>query len=1153
MQRLLVLVVAVVLLLAGGLAWLLLSPDAPREGAAEASAAVQAAPEALGLVALDPAPETGLAEPETALEEAALERRSADSTAFDPALALQVRGSVVLPEGLPADELARVVAYAAGEAAAQHAHLRSALAPGDLGETLAVADVDASGSFQIGIPRDRDVQLALRARYLRSPDSFRVAAGADLDAPRFTTELGAWITGRLLLPAGVTLPEEEREDLKITWSPGDLSDFTRPGGAGRVAIERREALLSPGLEFEFTGVGIGFEGDLRLVPESLAAHKSERRTPRAGEHMLLDLPLASGGTLAGRVVDESGAAVAGAELEVSTEPVMMGFGGFEVRDGESDAEGRFTLAHVMPGDLIVQATSDGHLDGRAEVALGAGETRADLVLTVALGNAIEGRVRWPDGTPAAEVEVEATFDVANLGGMGAFNAMRGPRGEDDSDDNGAFRVTGLGKGPFTVSAETERDGVTWQARLDAVAPETLDVELVLAETLGISGRVQDDTGAPVKAFSVRAGEKTGGMFQGLGGAQASGTFEDEEGRFRLEGLSERTWLVSAAGEGYGQGEAAEVVLPGGEAAEITLRLPRAATVSGRVLSPEGRPVGGAEVSLKLDLANLADMGRPEARPSATSADDGSFLLEGLTPGALSLVASAEGFAESAAVPVEPAPAEVLADVAITLRTGGRILGEIYDKQGERQAGAPILAQNPANFSGQRWTHSDSNGEFELANLAPGTWQVMTMPGRGAIENVDDGEASDDMSRLFSEMKFQMAEVVEGQDAHVVLGGRPADPVRVHGRVLAGGVPQSGALVNFMADGGAVGGTGAFKITTSRKDGGYEIELDGPGGYMVQVQQLVGSTGQQQSVQLHYELADERELDLDLLLPVGSITGTVRGPDGAPLGGARVTLAIEGGVSNLTFGGGQYAEIATDADGTYELVWLREGKYTVSAGGPLMGGLFGGADDAPARAVRSGVRVGDGDRVDGIDFRLEAPGRLVGTVVDSAGKPVADAAVFVRDENGNLLERISLAATDANGRFTYSGIGAGTYKIHARSSSQVSAEAAVAVKEGQDAEVELVVDPGAILLITLADEEGNAVDCSVTVTDDDGRQVNGNWSMADLMSMFQAGSFTSKEQRVGPVAPGKYTIHAETSEGLSATKRVTVSDQAERKVNLKLKD
>ncbi|HVS20010.1 MAG TPA: carboxypeptidase-like regulatory domain-containing protein, partial [Planctomycetota bacterium] len=919
--------------------------------------------------------------------------------------------------------------------------------------------------------------------------------------------------------------------------------------------ERRKAKLSAELEFEFTGVGGGFEGDVRVTPTSLAAAKSARHTPRPGQHLVIELPLVSGATLAGLVVDDLGAPVADAQLEVTIDPVMMGQGGFEVRKGRGDAEGRFTLAHVLPGEVLVVAEADGHLDARKELTLVAGETRGDLRFELSLGNAIAGHLRWPDGTPAVDIEVEAQFDAANLGGMGAFNAMRGPRGDATTDATGAFRITGLGKGPFTVRAESERDGATWNVRRDAVAPQTLDLELELEETLAIAGRVVDDTGAPLAKFRVRASEKTGGMIPGLGGAQVSDSFEDEAGVFRLEGLSDRTWLVRAQAEGHGQGDALEIALTGAPREGLVLTLPRAASVQGVVVTPEGRALAGAEVTLKFELADLATMGERGAAAAATSATDGTFLLEGLTPGALSLVASAAGFAESGPAPVDLQAAQVLEDVRLTLRMGGRILGEIYDSSGERQAGAPILAQNPTNFSGQKWATADSNGEFVFENLAPGTWQVMTMPGRGSIDSVEGSDESADFSRIFSEMKFQMAEVVEGQDAHVVLGGRPADPVHVRGRVRAGGVPQAGALVNFMADGGAEqgGGMGAFKFTTTAKDGSYALELDRSGGYMVQVQKLVGSSGQQQSVQLHFTLPDEREQTLDLELPVGSITGLVRGPDGQPLGGARVSLTLEGGVSNLTFGGGQYAEIATKPDGTYELVWLRAGKYSVSAGGPLMGGMFGGGEDAPARAVRAGVRVGDGDRVDGIDFRLKAPGRLVGTVSDASGKPVADAAVFVRDEHGNLLERISLAATDAAGRFTYSGIGAGRYQVHARTQGEVSAEVAVNVREGEDAELALSLSPGAVLLVTLADEEGQPVDCSVTVTDDDGRQVNGNWSMADLMSMFQSGAFSSKEQRVGPVPPGRYTIHAENVDGLSATKRVTVRDQDERKVNLRLKE
>ena len=47
-------------------------------------------------------------------------------------------------------------------------------------------------------------------------------------------------------------------------------------------------------------------------------------------------------------------------------------------------------------------------------------------------------------------------------------------------------------------------------------------------------------------------------------------------------------------------------------------------------------------------------------------------------------------------------------------------------------------------------------------------------------------------------------------------------------------------------------------------------------------------------------------------------------------------------------------------------------------------------------------------------------------------------------------------------------------------------------------------------------------------------------------------FSSKEQRVGPLAPGKYKITTITEDGRSVTKPITLKGQAERRVKLRLK-
>jgi protocatechuate 3,4-dioxygenase beta subunit len=301
--------------------------------------------------------------------------------------------------------------------------------------------------------------------------------------------------------------------------------------------------------------------------------------------------------------------------------------------------------------------------------------------------------------------------------------------------------------------------------------------------------------------------------------------------------------------------------------------------------------------------------------------------------------------------------------------------------------------------------------------------------------------------------------------------------------------------------------------------------------------------------------DEREYTVDLDLPIGAISGRVRDSDGQPIAGARVTLAVDGPVSNRSFMGGHYAEIVTGEDGRYELTWLSEGTYSVAAGGPALGGMFGEAGgDVPGREVKAGVRVREGERVEGVDFRLRDPGRLKGIVRDGAGKPVENAAVFLRDAEGRPVEHFAMVASDAAGRFSYGGIAPGEYSLSLRNTELVSpSDVQITIRPGEETSVELDLGPGTILLVLLSDEEGNPIDCAVSVRDASGRQVNGVWSLADLMALMQSGEFSSKEQRVGPLPPGEYKVEAIAVDGRRATKPVQLNGQPERKLNLRVKD
>ena len=639
------------------------------------------------------------------------------------------------------------------------------------------------------------------------------------------------------------------------------------------------------------------------------------------------------------------------------------------------------------------------------------------------------------------------------------------------------------------------------------------------------------------------------MIPGLGGRRESTRVVEGDGRFEIGGLSAGKWKVAASTEGYTPCEPVEVVLPRAEGAlPIELVLERAGSVSGIVLGTEGLPAPGAQVQLEIGLDEIFRTMRDESGPlSVRAGDDGRFVLNGLGAGKRALVASSDGFAESAAVEVEISPDTEVRDIVLRLRTGGRITGEVYGDDGSPIAGAQIMNQSSADPLNQAFANADAQGRFEFQHVVPGTFNVMYFPLAGM--KAPDGDASAaDFTAMFSSMKMTTATVADGEEVHVVLGAPPADPVQVHGRVHCDGQGVGGLVITFIRDGSK--SMSGLKFVTTDSEGRYSVRLDEPGHYVASVQKP-GMAGQQQTVAHTLDVPKEPDYEHDIALPVGSITGTVVDAEGHPAKGARVSLSADGPVPNGTLVGEHYAEISTDDAGRYELVWLREGHYSVGVGGAPFGGLFGGVATS-GRQVRTGIEVREGQRTDGVDFRLHAPGKITGLVHGSDGRAVAEAAIFLRDAAGRTLERFSMVATDSAGRFSYDGLEPGEYSVIARTSSETSnSNSTVRVEEGKSAEVELALSAGTVLIVALTSDDGSPLDCSVVVEDEHGRQVNGTMSLTEIMQAFSSGQFSSKEQRVGPLSPGKYKVTVSTNDGRKTTKPVTLTGQPERKLNVKL--
>ncbi len=1102
-------------------------------------------PAATALDAPAPTPPSIREEVATALEQ----RRS-----FDVEGARWIDGRVEIPSIAPADETLRVLAleHALGprEIYGDEGILRKLLEPGDSmpAGVLAVERVGSDGRFRLPFPADKsEGWIALDGRFLYLLECVRAEPGAG-GAVTLVPKLGGCIAGEIVLPQGIEDTAKTLGEIEIELGL-DRNQFAMSDSWSAWLFDRGAKADSSG-RFELRAIDPLRPHSIEIRSSELADVSRDGLEVQAGQVLELEFALGFGATARGRVLDPEGHPSAGAKV-VAVTRLFWGFPGDPRAETVSGEDGGFELKGIPPGRCWLIARNPGFLSSEKEaIEVPEGGAVDGVELRLEDGQAIAGIVRTPEGDPVAGAEVKAEFDPEALVGMTAFTATRGAEGESKTDSEGRFRVAGLGVGPFVVKAsapapEGSRGG-TWKAQVSAVRPDTPELELILQPPSEIRGRVVDQDGAPIPAFTVLLHAPAEVFF--MPGERRTEDVKNEKGEFLLKDLDAGTWEIDARAKGLQSVGSVAVTLPSTTPLDpIEIRLAPEAAIAGKVLAPDETPIVGAKVTLQVDVTKrFAKLTGELDLPETYSNRDGSFHLSPLGQGTPALLATHSDFAPSEPVNVEVRAGEITKDVVLTLRKGGTLTGLVYNREGDPLPAGQIILQEPT-LSETTMGRTLDDGTFRFERLRPGTYTVTAM-----LEDLSSATGSDDeqdFSTFFEKMRFATVAINDGEEAHVVLGEPPADPVTVTGKITHAGDPVNGGIVNFLPDGGE--GLQAMKMTDV-KEGRYETRLDKPGRYLVSVQVLDESGTQQNSVEFTERIPEAESHVLDLELPLGRISGQVLGPEGDPLEGARVTLSHDGGIAMGSFLGGQYAELRSDTGGHYSFDYVRPGTYSVAAGGAFFGGAFGSRSEV-GRAIQSGIRVGENELVDGIDFRLRSAGELSGIVRSPTGAPVPSASVFVRDEGGRLLERFSMTATGADGSFHYSGLAGGSYLVSARVSGLATAEEAqVRVSDGKTTEgIELVLSAATTLLVEVVDEQGEPVSATVSVRDDDGREMTGMIGWAEMMGEMTEG-IQLDVQRVGPLPPGNYTVTAQAADGRSTKKPVNLDGASERKLKLRLK-
>ncbi len=434
-------------------------------------------------------------------------------------------------------------------------------------------------------------------------------------------------------------------------------------------------------------------GDVRIYLAS--GHTDHDRTVAPGETTAFEWRLPTTEAVRGRVVDDTGAPVADAEVWLSGHPLRWPYAMLGAR---TDASGAFDLIDLDPGARI-GARASGRLPSIVyevgELGAGAGGVRDASLVLGARGGGIRGRVLDPGGAPVAGALVHA-------GEAGGYN-HDGPGGRQGTwpepvpvatDANGAFELPGGYE--VRVPLHAQAHGYpTWSGRIDVPASGTTEVEIRLADGAIVEGVVTDAEGRSVSgARVICATELKGGWYEHAFPAPAALT--EDDGTYRLElvppGLQDLNarGLENASGRAYRQ-----VPCKSGEVVRVDFTLDTRPHVSGHVVGVLGNALVGWRVSCQPAGPHF---GRAYPRQVFTDAS-GAFLLPnvGEFPVEVSVYAPNEWAPARATATIDPGTegVELIADDSV--HEQGSIEGVVLDEDGVAPRDATLAiysAENP---------------------------------------------------------------------------------------------------------------------------------------------------------------------------------------------------------------------------------------------------------------------------------------------------------------------------------------------------------------------------------------------------------------------------------------------------------------------------
>ncbi len=479
---------------------------------------------------------------------------------------------------------------------------------------------------------------------------------------------------------------------------GRVTDGHRPLAGARVALEVSSRTLrtshSMGLppvetgadgSFHFADLEPGTTIDLQASHAGFLARRLSKVAVPTGRP--LTIALEQGARISGRVLDESGSPVEHAWVSARLQDRELPFPQGAAGSRPTEADGRFTIDGAPGGRIALEARAPG-FEARKVTGLevAAAGSLDDVEIVLKRGAAVVGQVTTDAGLPVAGAEVSAE-------GSGTT-----------TDGDGAFRIEGVALGQRVVLASHPDLGRASQ-EVEVGAGETR-VDLRLTRGVSLEGRVANRAGEPVAGAEVWLLGDMGSLGR-MGGIPGSAT-SDAQGGFRFENVAPGSYRLGAGRHGGAQGAGRTVEVAGEPLAGLDLVVDPGVVLSGRILGVH--PQDLATLSVEVQAA------KGESGPAEVAAD-GSYRLEGLSPGDWQVTASASATGRHGQGRVEIAEGAAEAHLDVELGAGLALAGTVR-MNGQPLDGAEVELRDE---SGQAAAVDVTShlGTFRLEGLAPG--------------------------------------------------------------------------------------------------------------------------------------------------------------------------------------------------------------------------------------------------------------------------------------------------------------------------------------------------------------------------------------------------------------------------------------------------